>query len=193
MAPPTQRHRGICPHLEHSFVTQFPQYGFKRPLLPESASTSLSASVTGFRIGSVARRVKGTRLFPSHGRVGSDIRRVRRVTRVPRLSGLAVTFGLSWDVHGSWPPPRLCCPRPPRYYDPICPAPSHPSTSRVALIRGALPFTGVPGGGAESFLALLVLLFRSYRSPYPAGLLGCVHPFLTQRNCLRPSGPGSAH
>ncbi len=94
----------------------------------------------GFRIGSVARNVKSTRLVPSHGRIGSGIRRARRVTRVPRLSGLAVTFGLSWDVHGSWPPPRLCCPRPPRYSDPICPAPSHPATSRVALIRGA------PGG-----------------------------------------------
>ncbi len=78
MAPPTQRHRGICPHLEHNFVTQLPQYSFKQPLLPEPASAS--------------RGLKAPAFPPPSPQVGFDLR-VSLQGRGPQAEALATTAG----------------------------------------------------------------------------------------------------
>lgn len=83
----------------------------------------------------------------------------------------------------------FCCPGLHRYYGPMCQAPSHPTTSRFALIRAALPFTGAPGGGGvlPSF-ALDPLL--PCRRPYTAGPSGCTCPSLPPRYQPSPVYPG---
>ena len=154
MAPPTQRHRGICPHLEHNFVTQFPQYGFKRPLLSEPASARRSRAVTtdsrlcvrrwGPRSGSRAPGLKapayapGTAEFvPTYGE-GVGCHGVRGSESSPfpsasRGSSTGPSLAHGYRVRGvlstTPDPPGL---GPPRAFT-------------FALIRAALPYAGALG------------------------------------------------
>ena len=129
----------------------FPQYGFKRPLLPESAA--------------IWHWLKGTRLCPSPHRVGSDIRGGLQGLAGIRHRVLSVALCLPWVVHGSFPRRRLLLsagssvlppdrpgsvPRPdftsPRLYRPPC-------SSRVL------------GAGSESFPALRDVLCDRAAAP----------------------------
>jgi hypothetical protein len=102
-----------------------------------------------------------------------------------------VPFATPWIAHGSFPLPRLCCPRGHWYYDPMCQTRAHGPTSRSRLYGPPCHSRTLPAG-REPFPALRCAPCHRAAAPTPEGSPGAFARLFPGDTSLRHYLPGSA-